>query len=70
MKTTVDALLIEEARAGALRFRCDDCVHYDDARIACAHGFPVAPHRPGPLVAGSVIVFCKEFELFGGGGDR
>jgi hypothetical protein len=27
------------------------------------HGYPVAPHRPGPLDAGDFIVFCKEFEL-------
>jgi hypothetical protein len=70
MRTAVDARLVEEASRAALRFECDDCAHFDDARTRCAHGYPVAPHRPGPLAGlafGRSIVFCKEFEL---GGDR
>jgi hypothetical protein len=63
VRTLVDLRLVEEARAVALRFRCDDCAHFDAANEACVHGYPVAPHRPGPLDAGDFIVFCKEFEL-------
>jgi hypothetical protein len=72
MNTRADALFIEEAAACRLRFECDDCAHFDDARAACAHGYPVAPHRPTALgenvVVGSTITFCKEFEL-GDGAD-
>jgi hypothetical protein len=63
VRTFVDLRLVDEARASGLRFRCDDCAHFDATSEACAHGYPVAPHRPGPLEAGGVIVFCKEFEL-------
>ncbi len=72
MKTPVDARLVLEAHAGALRFECDDCAHFDDVAERCAHGYPVAPHRPGPLIAGKTVVFCKEFELGSrvGAGER
>ncbi len=69
MRTLVDHRLVVEARASALRFECDDCAHFDpDATPPrCAHGYPVAPHRPGPLArleeARGSVVFCKEFEL-------
>ena len=63
MKNTVDLRLLDEARASSLRFRCDDCAHFDASREACAHGYPADPHRPPPLHVGAVIVFCKEFEL-------
>jgi hypothetical protein len=66
MKTVVDPCLIEEARRARLRFRCDDCIHFDDGAERCVHGYPVTPHRPGPLTTGAVIVFCKEFELGAG----
>jgi len=66
VRTLVDARLVEEAQAAGLRFRCDDCAHFDDGGARCAHGYPVAPHRPGPLATAAVIVFCKEFELGGG----
>lgn len=63
MKTLVDGRLVEEAQRARLRFRCDDCAHFDVQGARCAHGYPVAPHRPGPLTVGRTIVFCKEFEL-------
>jgi hypothetical protein len=63
MKTLVDQRLVEEARAAELRFRCDDCAHFDNAAERCVHGYPVEPHRPPPLAAGDTVVFCKEFEL-------
>lgn len=63
MKTPVDARLREEAERFALRFRCDDCVHFRPD--ACAHGYPIEAHRgssEGPI-EGPFVVFCKEFEL-------
>jgi hypothetical protein len=63
MKTVVDPLLVAEAREASLRFECDDCAHFDARRARCAHGYPIAAHRPGPLVVGKTLVFCKEFEL-------
>ena len=70
MRTVVDARLVAEAHAGGHRFECDDCAHFDARGERCAHGYPVAPHRPGPLTAGKIIVFCKEFELGAGGGNE
>jgi hypothetical protein len=68
VKSLVDLRLVEEARASALRFCCDDCLHFDAAIEACVHGYPSAPHRPGTLTPGMEVTFCKEFEL-GAGGD-
>ena len=65
MRTLVDARFIDEAEASALRFRCDDCVHFDMRSGECSHGYPVAPHRPGELMPGSIVVFCKDFDLGG-----
>jgi hypothetical protein len=65
VRSPVDLRLVEEARASALRFRCDDCAHFDDEGERCAHGYPIAPHRPAALAPGVVVVFCKEFELGG-----
>jgi hypothetical protein len=61
VKTPVDARLREESARFALRFRCDDCVHFRSETAACAHGYPTDEHR-GP-VEGPFVVFCKEFEL-------
>ena len=74
MKTRVDQRFQDEARAASLRFRCDDCAHFDPARSlvpgdsekGCAHGYPTGPHRPVDLAVGAVVVFCKEFELGAG----
>jgi hypothetical protein len=63
MKTLVDGRFVAEACTSELRFRCDDCAHFDDTGERCAHGYPVAPHRPASLAPGVVVVFCKEFEL-------
>jgi hypothetical protein len=63
VKTTVDLRLIEEAEAHDLRFRCDDCVYFDENAETCAHEYPVAEHRPPALSPGMRVVFCKEFEL-------
>lgn len=79
MKTLVDARLRIEARSFALRFACDDCVHFNLVREACALGYPASPRR-GALEAdaetqvalsaateprAATIEFCKEFDLGG-----
>jgi hypothetical protein len=60
VKTPIDARLRDEASRFQLRYRCDDCVHFDAARERCTHGYPTAPHRVG--LDGEVLVFCKEFD--------
>lgn len=61
MKTRVDATLRREALACTLRFRCDDCAHFDATEGRCVNGYPTAPHRE--TLDADVIVFCKEFEV-------
>jgi hypothetical protein len=60
-----DARFAEEARRYDLRFTCEDCGHFDAAREACRHGWPVELHRRSRYQRDGVdeIVFCKEFEL-------
>lgn len=60
MRTPVDARLREEAERFQLRFRCDDCVHFDGEK--CTHGYPTEPHRRS-LTTDAFVVFCKELEL-------
>lgn len=62
MKTSVDDKLRREAARFELRFRCDDCVHFDADHARCTHEYPTAEHRR-PLASAHEIVFCKEFEL-------
>ena len=59
MKTEVDQRLRDEAERFQLRFRCEDCVHFDEDR--CVHGYPTAPHRQSLLRP--VVFFCKEHEM-------
>ena len=61
MKTIVDAQLRDEAKRFLLRYRCDDCAHFDAEGARCVHGYPTEEHRRG--IDADVIVFCKEFEL-------
>jgi hypothetical protein len=61
VKTLVDARLIDEAERFALRFSCEDCAHF--AGESCVHGYPTTLHRRALLRPGSVLSFCKEFEL-------
>ena len=68
MRTLVDLRFVHEAEGAELRFTCDDCAHFDPSAAVCAHGYPVAPHRPSEVVIGTVVIFCKEFEL-GAAGD-
>jgi hypothetical protein len=62
MRTPVDARLAEEAARFTLRFACEDCVQFDEARQpACAHGWPVRLRRSS--IEEDALSFCKEFEL-------
>lgn len=63
MKTPVDERLSNESEAFALRFRCEDCAHFDVERGRCGNGYPVEPHRARPLAGLATLEFCKEFEL-------
>ncbi len=61
MKTRVTVDLVREAVACALRFRCDDCAHFDREASSCVHGYPTEVHRR--TLDAEEIVFCKEFEV-------
>ncbi len=60
MRTLVDRRLTDEAKKFALRFACEDCVHFDD-HFRCEHGYPPAPRQAD--LEREEIVFCKDFEL-------
>jgi len=59
VKTPVDERLRQEAERFRLRFRCDDCVHFDGR--SCTHGYPTDDHRR--TLDDPFIVFCKELEI-------
>jgi hypothetical protein len=59
MRTRVDLQLAEEAKKFALRFACDDCIHFCEQK-GCEHGYPLSPRRED--LQAETIVFCKEFE--------
>ena len=63
MRHTVDEALMLEARAFVLRFACVDCVHFDAERSRCVHGYTERPSEKDLERPGSVVTFCKEFEL-------
>jgi hypothetical protein len=65
MKTVVDERLLDEARAYALRFACEDCGHFEPEGERCANGYPTAPHARVDLAARRHLEFCKEFEFAG-----
>ena len=60
MRTRVDLQLTDEAKKFALRFACEDCVHFDD-QLRCEHGYPAAPRQADLQL--EEIVFCKDFEI-------
>lgn len=68
MRHTVDARLRAEARTFALRFACEDCVHFDPERRACVHGYIERPSATDFEPGSPPMAFCKEFELGEGGG--
>jgi hypothetical protein len=68
MKTPVDPRLLREAAHFALRFACDDCVHFSPEREpTCGHGWPVRLRRSALDASAGTdaepLAFCKEFEL-------
>ena len=63
MDTPVDTRLVEEAAKFRLRFACPDCVHFQPESRTCSNGYPAQPHLETELVPGSVLFFCKSFEL-------
>lgn len=63
MITRVDEQLREEVRRFGLRHTCPSCIHYDDSRRLCSHGYPLERHLEVDLDQARELVFCKEFEL-------
>ena len=63
MRHTVDQELLRQARVFALRFACEDCVHFDAEDARCAHGYTERPSAGAIHQLGATIAFCKEFEL-------
>jgi hypothetical protein len=54
----------EERRRYRLRFTCEDCALFDEARERCAHGYPTERHRAARYADPTArILFCKEFDL-------
>jgi hypothetical protein len=63
MRIRQDGTFREEARRFALRFTCESCALFDDAREQCAHGFPTDEHRGARYAdPGADVIFCKEYE--------
>ena len=68
MRTPVTLRLLDEARRFALRYACDDCVHFVVASASsaaderCAQGYPLGERSARALVVGDELAFCKEFE--------
>jgi len=65
----VDSLLRAEARRYALRFACEDCVHFDARASACVHGYTERPSPADLEPDRPPLAFCKEFELGADGGE-
>jgi len=63
MHSPVDARFVEEVRKYRLRFSCPDCAHFQPETRTCSNGYPVEPHLITDLAPGSVVIFCKSFEL-------
>ncbi len=63
MRTLIDSRLREEARRFELRFTCESCVHFAEARRACANEYPTDAHLHVDLDHGEALEFCKELEL-------
>jgi hypothetical protein len=61
MKTEVDSRLRDEAERFQLRYRCEDCVHFEGEGNLCSHGYPTEPHRQSLLRP--FVFFCKEHEM-------
>jgi hypothetical protein len=63
MRSEVDETLRQQSERYAFRFTCEHCVHFDEARLSCAFGYPTEPHRALDLRVLRSLEFCKAFEL-------
>ena len=64
MKLAQDETFREQRERFRLRFTCEHCVLFDDARETCAHGYPTTEHRDAHYRDPNArIVFCKHFDL-------
>jgi hypothetical protein len=61
--TLVDSRLRGEAQRFALRFGCEDCVHFAPEMRACGNGYPTQPHLQIDLARVHSLEFCKDFEV-------
>jgi len=64
VKIEIDAGYRDERARFHLRLHCEDCALWDEARDACAHGYPTREHRrPERESDEAHVVFCKDFEV-------
>lgn len=54
-----------------LKYRCVDCIHFDDNGIKCSFEYPIEDHHsyffimkhPKESTSGPRFTFCKYFEI-------
>ena len=63
MIQVVDDQFRHEAMTYRLRCTCESCAWFDDEAHRCSHGYPNEEHAGGDVLARTLLVFCKEFEL-------
>jgi hypothetical protein len=64
VKIPQDERFRRERQRYHLRFTCEDCTLFDDAKETCAHGYPTEEHRSARYAdPNAALVFCKHFEL-------
>lgn len=64
MKLPQDEVFREQRERYRLRFTCEHCALFDDAKEKCAHGYPTTEHRDAHYERpDALLVFCKHFEL-------
>ena len=64
MKLAQDEAFRQQRERFRLRFTCEHCALFDEAREECAHGYPTTEHRDAHYRDPDArIVFCKHFEL-------
>jgi hypothetical protein len=63
MITVIDERLHSDIQVYALKYSCENCIHFEQQRGGCSLGFVPGPHRARAIEPGDTIVFCKTFEL-------
>ena len=59
----------EDVKTYNLKYRCTDCIHFDDEIIKCSFEYPIENHHAYfyilkyPKGNGPRFTFCKYFEL-------